>query len=141
MKKIFFVALTIVCSYATSFAQSKAPKAVETAFNAKFPTASKVKWDKENATEYEASFILDGVKHSTNFSIDGKWFETESPTTFAKLPSKVQVAFNTAHKGAKVKAIALIENSKGETLYEIEIKKGLKEVEYFYKADGTIYKE
>ncbi len=141
MKNLLFVALTVLCSYATSFAQSKAPKAVETAFNAKFPNATKVKWDKENATEYEASFVLKGVKHSTNYSIDGKWLETESPTTFDKIPQKVQEAFNAIHKGEKVKAIALIENSKGETLYEIEVKKGLKAVEYFYNADGTIHKE
>jgi hypothetical protein len=138
MKKIFFVALTIICSCATSFAQSKAPKVVVEAFNAKFPNATKVKWDKENATEYEASFVSDGIKHSTNYSIDGKWLETESPTTFAKLPAKVQDAFNTAHKGAKVKAIAVIENAKGETLYEIEVNKGIKTVEYFYNSDGKL---
>lgn len=141
MKNLLFVALTILCSYATSFAQSKAPKAVETAFNAKFPNATKVKWDKENATEYEANFVLNNLKHSANYSISGEWLETESLTTFDKIPTEVQKAFNTAHKGAKVKAVAKIENAKNETLYEIEVKKGLKAVEYFYNADGTIHKE
>lgn len=138
MKKIFFVALTIVCSLATSFAQSKAPKAVEIAFNAKFPKATNVKWDKENATEYEASFTENDVKHSANYSISGEWLETESPTTFSQLPEKVQNTFNTSHKGAKVKAIAKIENNKGETQYEIEVKKGLKTVEYFYNQEGKL---
>ena len=64
MKNIFFVALAIVCSSATISAQSKAPKEVETAFYSKFPKATKVKWDKENATEYEASFTENNVKHS-----------------------------------------------------------------------------
>ena len=141
MKKIFFVALAIIGSSATTFAQSKAPKAIETAFNAKFPKATKVKWDKENATEYEANFVLNGLKHSANYSISGEWLETESLTTFDKMPEKVQQAFNTAHKGAKIKAVAKIENAKNETLYEIEVKKGLKAVEYFYNADGTIHKE
>ena len=141
MKKIFFVALAIIGSSATTFAQSKAPIAIETAFNAKFPKATKVKWDKENATEYEANFVLNGLKHSANYSISGEWLETESLTTFDKMPEKVQQAFNTAHKGAKVKAVAKIENAKNETLYEIEVKKGLKAVEYFYNADGTIHKE
>ena len=141
MKKLFFVALTIICSYATSFAQTKTPKVVETAFNAKFPKATKVKWEKENATEFEADFILNGAKRSANYSISGEWLETESLTSFAKIPTKVQDAFNTAHKGAKVKAVAVIENARGETLYEIEVKKGLKEVEYFYNADGTIHKK
>lgn len=138
MKKIFLVALAIISSSATSFAQSKAPKAVETAFNAKFPKATNVKWDKENDTEYEASFTENNVKHSANYSISGEWLETESPTTFSQLPEKVQNTFNTSHKGAKVKAIAKIENNKGETQYEIEVKKGLKTVEYFYNQEGKL---
>lgn len=111
MKNIFFVALAIVCSSATISAQSKAPKEVETAFYSKFPKATKIKWDKESTTEYEASFTENNVKHSANFSIKGEWLETESPTTFALLPEKVQNSFNTAHKGVKVKAVAKIENS------------------------------
>ncbi|WP_374548770.1 PepSY-like domain-containing protein [Flavobacterium sp.] len=140
MKNIFFVALAIVCSSATISAQSKAPKEVETAFYSKFPKATKIKWDKESTTEYEASFTENNVKHSANFSIKGEWLETESPTTFALLPEKVQNSFNTAHKGVKVKAVAKIENSSGETLYEIEVKKGLKNVEYFYNQEGKIVK-
>jgi hypothetical protein len=141
MKKIFFVALATLCSYATSFAQSQAPKAIVEAFNSKFPNATKVKWEKESDTEYEANFVLNGIKQSANYAVDGKWLETESHTTFTELPVVVQTAFNTDHKGAKVKAIAHIENSNGESLYEIEVKKGLKQVEYFYNADGTIHKE
>ena len=33
-----------------------------------------------------------------------------------------------------------IENNKGETQYEIEVKKGLKTVEYFYNQDGKLVK-
>lgn len=141
MKKTFIVALAILCSYANSFAQSKAPKAVKTAFNLKFTNATKVKWDKENTTEYEASFLWKGVKHSANFGILGDWLETESPITFAKLPLKVQNSFNVEHKNSKIKAIAEIENSKGETVYEIEVKKGLSAIEYFYTSDGKSFKE
>jgi Putative beta-lactamase-inhibitor-like, PepSY-like len=141
MKKLFFVVIAIMCSYATSFAQGQTPKAIVEAFNSKFPNATKVKWEKESDIEYEANFVLNGINQSANYAIDGKWLETESHTNFAKLPVVVQTAFNTNHKGAKVKAIACIENSKGETLYEIEVKKGLKEVEYFYNPDGTIHKE
>jgi hypothetical protein len=138
MKNIFFVALAIVCSSATISAQSKAPKEVETAFYSKFPKATKVKWDKENATEYEASFTENNIKQSANYSSKGEWLETESPTTFVQLPAKVQNTFNTSHKGAKIKAVAKIENNKGETQYEIEVKKGLKTVEYFYNQDGKL---
>lgn len=141
MKKIFFVAMALVCAYATSFAQSKTPTAVTTAFNQKFPNASKLKWDKENAHEYEASFELKGEKLSANFSDKGEWLETESPISFNQLPEKVQSAFNSAHNGVTVKAIAKIETSKGITKFEVEFKQGAKTVELFYTADGEEIKE
>jgi Putative beta-lactamase-inhibitor-like, PepSY-like len=137
MKKLIFVATVIICAIATSFAQSKTPTAVTTAFNQKFLKATKVKWDKENAHEYEAGFEWKGAKYSANFSDTGEWLETESSITFNQLPEKVQIAFNSSHKGATVKAVAKIETSKNITKYEVEIKKGVKTVEFFYTAEGT----
>lgn len=133
--------MALVCAYATSFAQSKTPTAVTTAFNQKFPYATKVKWGKENAYEYEASFEWKGEKLSANFSDTGEWLETESPIAFNQLPEKVQSAFNVAHKGATVKAVAKIETSKGITKFEVEFKQGVKTVELFYTADGKEIKE
>ena len=137
MRKIIFVALALVCLYATSFAQSKTPTAVITAFNQKFPNASKVKWDKENDKEYEAGFQWKGIKHSANFSNNGEWLETESPTTFAKLPMKVQNSFNANHKNSRVTAVAQIETSTGKTKFEIEFMQGAKTVEVFYDENGN----
>lgn len=135
MKKIIFL-LSIVfitsCSYA-----GNPPAAVQKAFEQKFPNAANVKWVKENAHEYEASFEWKGDKLSANFSDTGEWLETESPTTFNALPEKVQTAFNASHKGATEKAVAKIETSKGVTKYEVEIKQGIKTVELFYISDGT----
>lgn len=133
--------MALVCAYATSFAQSKTPMAVTTAFNQKFPNASKVKWDKENAHEYEASFEWKGENFSANFSDTGEWLETESPISKNQLPDKVQSAFNSAHKRAKVKAVAKIETSKGITKFEVEFKQGIKTVELFYSTDGKEIKE
>lgn len=133
--------MALICAYATSFAQSKTPNAVTTTFNQKFPNASNLKWDKENAHEYEASFEWKGEKHSANISDTGEWLETESPTTFNQLPEKVQTAFNVSHKGATIKAVAKIETSKGSTKYEVEIKQGIKTVELFYDTNGNELKE
>jgi hypothetical protein len=141
MKKIFFVAMVLSCAFASCFAQSKTPTAVTTAFNQKFPNATLVKWDKENAHEYEASFEWKGVNYSANFSDAGEWLETESPTSFNQLPEKVQASFNASHKGVTVKAASKIETSKGTTKYEVEIKEGIKTVEFFYTTDGTEIKE
>lgn len=133
--------MAFIFVFATSFVQIKTPKVVITTFNQIFPNATNVKWDKENAHEYEASFKWKGEKHSANFNDTGEWLETESPITFNQLPEKVQSAFNTSHKGITIKAITKIETSKGQTHYEVEIKKGLKTVEFFYDANGSIIKE
>ena len=82
--------MALLCAFATSFAQGKTPAAVFTAFNKKFPNVTKVKWDRENAHEYEASFEWKGKKLSANFSNTGNWLETESPITFIQLPEKVK---------------------------------------------------
>lgn len=137
MKKTMFVALALICAFATSFAQSKTPSAVTKAFKEKFPTGEGVKWTKENAHEYEAAFKLKNVSHSASFTDGGKWLETESPLTFDQLPDKVRDAFNASHKGATIKAVAKIETSKGTTKYEVEIKQGAKTIELFYNSDGT----
>ena len=141
MKKIILVAVAVICAYATSFATSKTPIAAIVAFNKKFPNATNVKWGKENAHNYEAAFKLNGITYSANFSDSGEWLETESPITFNQLPEKVQQAFNLVHKGAKVKAAAQIETSKQGTIYEVEITKGIKTVEFFYNANGAETKE
>jgi hypothetical protein len=137
MKKAFFVAMVLICAFATSIAQSKTPAAVASAFNLKFPNATKVKWDKENAHNYEASFEWRGVSYSANFSDTGEWLETETPITFNQLPEKVQTAFNTLHKGVTPNAISKIETSRQRTIYEFEMKQGAKTIEIFYNADGT----
>ncbi len=117
------------------------PAAVLKAFQLKFPTATSVKWDKENAHEYEASFIMNSEKYAANYTDKGEWLETESPLTFKLLPEPVQKAFAAAHKNEKAKLVSKIEQAKGVIKYEIEVKKGAKTVEYFYTEDGTETKE
>lgn len=141
MKKIIFVALVLMCTYATNFAQNMAPLATVKAFKQKFPNATNVKWGKENPNNYEASFELKSTKYSANFSDIGEWLETESPYSFGQLPEKVQAGFKKIHNDVIPKAVSKIETSKKGTIYEIEVAEGVKTVELFYKPDGTETKE
>ncbi len=141
MKKKLLASLVVLSSIATGFSQGKTPVAATTTFSKLFPDATNVKWDKENDHNYEAEFKWKGVSYSANFSDTGEWLETESSFTFNELPEKVQQAYNTAHKGATVKEVAKIETSKQGTIYEVEMKQGMKTVELFYKSDGTETKE
>lgn len=136
MRKYIFVAMVLLCAVATSFAQSKIPSAVLNAFHQKFPNASHIKWEKENAHEYEAAFEYTGEHLSSNFSDAGAWLETERSLTFNQLPEIVQQAFRVAHKGATIKEVAKIERAYGDSLFEVEFKKGLKTVEVLYTPEG-----
>lgn len=136
MKNILFVAFFICNIFTTTNAQTKVPKVVNDAFTKKFPTATNVKWEKESKTEFEANFTENKTKKSVNYSEKGDWLETESAITFEQLPAKVQKSFIDATKNAKVKAVAKIETSTGETNYEIEVKKVIGTVEYFYNSEG-----
>ena len=138
MKKTIITICVMVLSMA-AFA-TDAPKAVKEAFAKKFPAATNVKWVKENAHEYEAGFKQNGKSFSANYSDKGEWLETESAMEFNLLPKKIQQSFNTSHKGARVKAVAKIETSKGITKYEVEFKNGKKTVEEFYAEDGSTIK-
>jgi hypothetical protein len=138
MKRTIILLLILVVS-ATALAK-EVPAAVKAAFTKKNPGAASVKWDKENAHEYEAGLKLEGKSYSANFSDTGNWLETESSIAFGDLPLKVQEAHNKAHKGSTVKAAAKIETAKGETKYEVEYKNGKKTKEAFYGEDGTVLK-
>ncbi|MEP7146590.1 MAG: PepSY-like domain-containing protein [bacterium] len=141
MSLIFlFIAATGYVNPANASVQT-IPAAVTEAFMKKFPEATNVKWGKENAHEYEASFKNNGIKFSANFSDKGEWMETETGMLFENLPAKIQEAYNKEHKGSKVKASAMIENANGTKKYEVEYKKGGKTVELFYDENGNSVSE
>ena len=113
------------------------PDLVQKAFDEKFPGAKDIKWDKENAHEYEASFIYHEIACSANFSENGEWLETETTTSYEMLPLAVKQAFEKAHQGALIKTAAKIETAKGTTKFEVEYRQHIKTIEALYNADGT----
>ena len=60
---------------------------------------------------------------------------TETPTTFDKLPQKVQDSFHSNHKNSKVKSAAVIDN-KGVKKYEISYASGKKTYKAYYDENG-----
>lgn len=114
-----------------------APATVITSFNSKFPNANNVKWGKENATEWEAEFELNGSKVSANFSNDGKWLETETEVSVNQLPKAVVSAINKKYPDYEIAGGDKIENAKGEILYEADIKFKTVRKEVLLNSDGT----
>lgn len=132
--------LAIVFIYSCSFAKTP-PKAVSDAFMKKFPTATKVSWGVEGPKEWEAEFTLNGEKISANFNQDGTWLETEQEIKTANLPAAVLSDVKMNYATWKIVEADKTESAKHGTIYEVDLKKGLKSKSLAFKADGTSVKE
>ncbi|MBS1668940.1 MAG: PepSY-like domain-containing protein [Bacteroidetes bacterium] len=121
-------------------AQMKAPSAVSKAFEQRFANAKHVKWGKENAKEYEADFVLNGIKMSANFDLQGNWKETETEIAITQLPVAVSSSVREHYQGSTIEGASKIEKPDGKIIYETDLKwKGKKkEVELY--PDGKLVK-
>lgn len=139
MKKVMMI-LAIVLIYSCSFAGTP-PKAVSDAFMKKFNAATKVSWGKEGPKEWEAEFTLNGEKISANFNQDGIWLETEQEINAANLPAEVLSNVKMKYAAWKIVEADKTETAKHGTIYEVDLKKGLKSKSLAFKSDGTSVKE
>lgn len=138
MKKTFF--LVIILSATSSLFAGTPPMAVQEAFTQKFPGTKEVKWGKENATEWEANFIINETKISANFDSKGKWLETETEIPVTQLPPAVLASLQSNYPNWKVAGADKIESIKKGIFYEAVIQSAKKKKEVFLKEDGTFIK-
>jgi hypothetical protein len=140
---IFLIALVLGFGF-TAISQVEVPSNVKDGFAKKFPTATKVKWEKENDTEYEATFKMDGKSISANFDIQGNWMETEWEVRIKELPEAVVTAVTDKYPGFEIDVAEYCETP-DFTGYEMEIEKseGKEEVEKEIQVskDGKSIKE
>ena len=136
MKKLIILVLGTLLSASTINA-TEVPDAIEKAFQQKFPTAKKVKWEKEKSNDYEASFVLNDKEVSALYSPDGQLKETETEISISELPKAVVDAMNKKYPNVKIDEAAKIERSDNTVVYETEIKINRKTTDLLFDQNGN----
>ena len=134
MSKIFSVLILFIAVSFSSSAQST-PDVVLSTFNSKFPKAESVRWEKENDIEWEAEFKVKGQKMSANFSLDGKWKETEAVISKEKLPAGALKNINDSYAGYEIKKVETVDTPKFSG-YEVKISNGSKTKKLVFDKNG-----
>lgn len=141
MKKLKGLLLgSVIVLSQVACAQTNTPTEVLTAFSQKFPTAQKVKWDKESATEWEAEFKLDGKEYSANFTSQGLWKETENEIKKSEIPAEVQATLNKEFADFKIEEAEISETVEGK-VYEFMLEKKEISLEVAISPTGKVVKK
>ncbi len=119
--------------------QKNPPENVKKEFSQKFADAKSIKWDSEEANEWEAEFKINGKEMSACFDNTGKWLETEAEVSAEELPSAVTSTLKNEFPGFKAGESSTIENPEMKG-FEIALKKE-KEMTVIIGTDGTVLKK
>ncbi len=140
MVVVFFATFT----FAQKIKEKDVPANVKTTFQAKYPTAKEVKWDKEGEA-YEVSFDLDKIDNSVLMDALGNIVETEVEIDLNQLPTGILDYVKTHYPNKKAKEGAKITDAQGNVTYEVAVKgidlifdstgKFIKEEKDYFKSD------
>jgi hypothetical protein len=125
MKKIIlstlmFVAVTIL-AIAQDVKSSVVPAAVKAALLKKYPTATKVSWEKERGN-FEANWGgKSGEDMSVTFTPNGTFLEQVAAISPKDLPAGVAAYVKQHYKGTKITEAGKVTDAKGATMYEAEV--------------------
>jgi hypothetical protein len=98
------------------------PAAVNTALQSKYPSASRVSWEKEKGN-YEANWGgTSGEDHSVLFTPAGSFVEQVEALPVAQLPAGVADYVHSHYPGAKITEAGKVTDAEGRTRWEAEVK-------------------
>lgn len=141
MKTVKLIVIAFLAISINACAQNgNVSEKVKTAFEQKFPNAQKVKWSKENETEWEAEFRFKGEEYSANFTSDGVWKETEYEIETSAIPVNVKQTLDTEFAGYKIEEAEISETAEG-SVYEFALEKAKTKIETAVSPNGKIVKK
>ena len=119
------------------------PASVLANFKAKYSEATKIDWKKENEN-YIATFVIDEVQTTAEFTANGDWVVTKSHPSSSDIPGFVISYIRTNYREFKIKTIELNKKSNGEIFYYLQVKRegaGQPITELFFTLGGTFIKK
>jgi len=126
MKKLFLLSCLAALSVSSTLAQDikakDVPAVVKSAFAKKYPSATKVSWEKEKGN-FEANWGgKSGEDTSVQFTPTGDFVEEVNAIAVSKLPTAVSEYVKAHYNGAKIKEAGRVTDAKGTKMFEAEIK-------------------
>jgi hypothetical protein len=119
MKKVLLFSLLTVAFLLTGckYGIKQVPKQVRQAFEAMFPGATHVDWDKEFSS-YTADFYHEGHEKEAQFNKDGNWMRIKTELTIVEVPAPVMEA---AHEYCdwEIDEVFLYEQANGVATYYV----------------------
>ncbi|WP_374951902.1 hypothetical protein [Mucilaginibacter sp.] len=136
MKKIFVTTAIAALFTANVFAANRVIKSEDGAeavsytvinkFNNEFVRAKDVNW-KVSSTFQKATFVLDGVKMSAFYNLQGEYMGATQTVQFKALPVKAKNEIAQKYEGYMAKEVIKLDANDDTTVYFVDLKKGTDE--------------
>jgi len=118
---IILGSLIAISAHSQDLNDKQVPPVVKAALNKKFPTASKVLWDREKGN-YEANWGgRSGEDSSAQFTPAGVFVEWVRSVPISSLPSYIPSYVSVHYNDAKIKKVGRTTDVKGIHGYKVEI--------------------
>ncbi|MEX2577789.1 MAG: DUF4956 domain-containing protein [Verrucomicrobiales bacterium] len=111
------LALLMAFSAASAFA---VPRAVEEAFESKYPEVEPEEWQVDSNGFWETAFTEDGKEYRADFTEEGFWVETERSIEFEDLPDKIKRAIRMEFGSDEISEIEVVDHSSRGRFYDVE---------------------
>ena len=139
----FFVVTLMLSAYSlASYAQkdvdiSEVPTAVQDAFKTEFADATDVEWEMKD-NQYEAEFEKqDDTDYHALFDASGKMISQKQEIEESALPTEVTTAIKNDYPDYEVDDAEKLTKD-GETYYQVELEKFLRDEKKVYSASGEL---
>ncbi len=121
--------------------KNEVPKAVEVAFQKKYPGENDPDWEQDDHGYWESHFEIDGEKYRADFNADGTWVETENDIKKKELPEAIQKAIKENYADYEITEVEHVQNAEKGEFFDVEFKQKGKNKDVMFRKDGTEIQE